>query len=188
MGNEGPNLAYVALGSNIEPEKNLPAAVEQLQEFGLIQAVSQVWQTEPVGDSDQADFLNAAVLLVTDLSAEDVIDRAIPQIECRLERVRDPLNKNGPRTIDLDLVLFNSECRQIGRHQLPDPDILTRLFVASPLAELTPNYVHPESGKSLRALAAELGRRLPPLTLRSDVKLLLDGKLWPTAPVSTESG
>jgi 2-amino-4-hydroxy-6-hydroxymethyldihydropteridine diphosphokinase len=65
-------------------------------------------------------------------------------------------NKYGPRTIDVDLVLFNREVLDLGRHHIPDPDILTRPFVAIPLAEIAPDYVHPETGQTLRTMAAAL--------------------------------
>jgi len=100
------NRAYLSLGSNIEPERYLPAAVQRLARFGQIRAVSHVWQTQPVGLVDQPDFLNAAVLLETPLSAAALRQQVVARIEQDLGRARTG-NKNAPRTIDIDIVLFN---------------------------------------------------------------------------------
>ena len=163
------NLAYLSLGSNIEPESNLPAAVKLLARFGYVRAVSSVWETEPVGLADQPNFLNAAVLLETALSAQALRDEAIAQIEESLGRVRTA-NKNAPRTIDIDIMLFNQDTLQIGQRHIPDPEILERPFVAIPLAEIAPDYVHPEIGRTLKQIAASLPAT--EMTLRPDVLLL----------------
>jgi 2-amino-4-hydroxy-6-hydroxymethyldihydropteridine diphosphokinase len=83
----------VMLGSNIQPERHLPAAVRELSALGRVNAVSSVWQTAPIGDTRQADFCNAAVLLETPLRPEELL-RHLSEIEQRLGRVRHPLNKN----------------------------------------------------------------------------------------------
>ena len=80
------NQAFLALGSNICPEKNLPQSVRLLEESGRIIRRSSVWQSKPVGDMDQADFLNAAVLLETELAASEICLELIPQIESDLNR------------------------------------------------------------------------------------------------------
>jgi len=164
------NLAYLSLGSNIEPERNLLAAVAQLAQFGRIRAVSTVWQTAPIGFTDQADFLNAVVLLETPLSAQALREQVIVQIEQNLKRVRTA-NKNAPRTIDVDIMLFNHDVLSLGRRRIPDPEVLERPFVAIPLAEIAPDYVHPETGQTLRQIA----RRFDPVAVgmrpRKDVIL-----------------
>ena len=96
------NLAYLSLGSNIEPERNLPEAVAQLSRFGRIKAVSSVWQTAAVGYTEQADFLNGAVLLETTLSAKELRERVISQIEDILPGdVADATNGLPPSLRDL---------------------------------------------------------------------------------------
>lgn len=150
------NQVYLALGSNIRAEFHLPQAVRLLTSCGAIIRKSSVWQSQPVGDTNQADFLNAAVLLETACDAQQIWDEVIPGIEARLLRVRDPLNKNGPRTIDIDLVLFNEEQLQVAHRRVPDPDISSRIFLAVPLAELAPGYCVPGVGKTLSEIAAEL--------------------------------
>lgn len=164
-------LAFLSLGSNIEPEKNLPAAVRELERFGTVLRVSQVWQSSPVGWADQADFLNAAVLLETTLTAQQFRDVAIAAVESDLGRVRDPTNKDAPRTIDIDIALFNNDIIESAGRKIPDPDILTRSFVAVTLAELDPDFVHPETGESLQQIASRLQLDAPAMTLRSDVQL-----------------
>lgn len=150
------NRAYLSLGSNIRPEHYLPACVDELAHYGRVLKVSRVWQSAPVGDVNQADFLNAAVLLETRLSAEELCRDAIPAVERSLDRVRDPHNRNAARTIDVDLSLFNRETLTIDHRRIPDPDLLARPFVAVPLAELDPGYAHPADGRTLREIAASL--------------------------------
>ncbi len=167
----GLNRAYLALGSNIDPEKNLPAAVRYLVEFGRVLATSRVWETVPVGFAAQPNFLNAALLLETPLSARDCWLRAIADVEQRLGRIRDPRNKNAPRTIDIDLALFNRDVLEVERRQIPDPEILERPFLAIPLAELDPAYRHPEDGRTLAEIARLFEPAVSGMTLREDVVL-----------------
>jgi 2-amino-4-hydroxy-6-hydroxymethyldihydropteridine diphosphokinase len=172
------NRAYLSLGSNIEPEKNLPAAVRELAASGRIAATSSVWESAPFGAralsersnwAPAQNFLNAAVLLETELSPSELYE-AIATIEWRLGRVRDPHDKNAPRTIDIDLSLFNRDVFECRGHRIPDPDIVKRPFVANPLAELDPDYVHPIEQRRLAEIAREL-RTSSDLVERPDVKL-----------------
>ena len=177
-----PNLAYLSLGSNIEPEQNLPAAVSQLAQFGRVRAVSIVWETLPVGFSDQPNFLNAAVLLETHLSAQALREEAITAIEAALGRVRTE-NKNGPRTIDIDIMLFNHDIIQLERRRIPDPGVLERSFVAIPLAEISPDYVHPETGQTLKDIAGQFDTTSAGMNRRDDVRLAI----YNTCDVSTQA-
>ena len=163
------NRAYLALGSNISPETNLPAAAERLADYGSVIRVSTVWESRPVGDTNQANFLNAAMLLETPLSAEELKGVAIAEIEQNLGRGRDPQNKNAARTIDIDIALFNQDVLSVGENRIPDPEILTRPFLAVPLAELDPEYVHPTNGRTMRTIAEGLGDSS--LIARADVRL-----------------
>jgi len=166
------NLAYLSLGSNVEPEHNLPAAVARLARFGHVRAVSTVWESAPVGLVDQPNFLNAAVLLETEFSAQALREQAIAEIEAALGRVRTE-NKNAPRTIDIDIMLFNRDVLQVGRRHIPDPEILERPFVAIPLAEIAPDYIHPETGQTLQQIARPMWwdgiTRRPDVIMRSGV-------------------
>ena len=164
------NLAYLSLGSNIDPEHNLPKAVSQLAQFGRVKAASSVWQTAPVGFSKQQDFLNAAVLLETELSARILRQDAITKIESSMGRVRTE-NKNGPRTIDIDIMLFNRDILSIDHRRIPDPELLERSFVAIPMAEIAPDYVHPEKNVTLAEIARRFNPATEPIKRRDDVEL-----------------
>ncbi|MDX1414295.1 MAG: 2-amino-4-hydroxy-6-hydroxymethyldihydropteridine diphosphokinase [Candidatus Promineifilaceae bacterium] len=165
------NLAYLSLGSNINPEHNLPLAVTQLAQFGRIRAASSVWQTAAVGFTEQADFLNAAVLLETTLSAKELRLWAIAEIENSLGRVRTE-NKNGPRPIDIDIMLFNQEVHMLDQRQIPDPELLKRSFVAIPMAEIAPDYVHPQVKRTLKEIALPFSSATKAMIRRDDVQLL----------------
>ncbi len=166
------NQAFLALGSNINPEVNLPQAVQRLTQFGIVSNKSSVWQSAPVGDPDQPDFLNAAVLLETEYAATALCDQVVPEIELALKRVRDPQNKNGPRTIDLDLVLYNAETLQIAHRTIPDPEIESRIFLAVPLAEIAPNYNVPGLNRTLVEIAEILSLNSKnQLQRRSEIQL-----------------
>lgn len=163
--------AYLSLGSNIEPEKNLPAAVRELGRFGSVLRVSRVWQSHPVAGPGQPDYLNAALLLETALSAGDLKAKAIATVETNLGRMRSA-NRNDPRTIDIDIMLFDREQLCLGERSIPDREVLERPFVAIPLAEISPTYIHPITGDSLAEIASRFSPDSCGMRLRSD--LLLD--------------
>lgn len=168
----GCNRVFICLGSNIDAERNLPAAVRLLGQYGTVTAASTVYETLPVGFTDQANFLNAAVLLETDRSLDEVLSEVVPAVESALGRVRDPANPNGPRTIDLDVSLFNDLVTRTDHRELPDPHILKYPFVAIPLAELDPGYVHPVLGETLAGIASRLRITAGDMRPRPDVRLL----------------
>jgi 2-amino-4-hydroxy-6-hydroxymethyldihydropteridine diphosphokinase len=164
------NRAFISLGSNIDPEHNLEDAVQRLADRTRLLAVSRVYQTKPVGKTDQPDFLNAAVLVETGLTARKLKAQVLGAIEAELGRVRTE-DKNAPRTIDLDISLFNDEIlEEEGRH-IPDPEILQYAHIARPLADLAPHYCHPEKGQTLLEIAQELDD--------SALKQRPDLVLWP---------
>ena len=162
------NRAYLSLGSNIEPEMNLSAAVAILAELTTLKAVSSVWETLPLGMANQPNFLNAAALIETELTAEQVKAQLLSPIEQKLGRVRQA-NKNAPRPMDIDLMLFNRQIFQLGDRHIPDPEVLERPFVAIPLAEIAPDYVHPKTGQTLREIAATFEETKAGMTLRPDL-------------------
>ena len=150
------NIVYLCLGSNIEPEKNLTEAIQQLRQRTSLLAVSPVYRTEPQGFADQPPFLNMAAKVHTLRSPLAFKNEVNDKIEAALGRVRDPNNRNAPRTIDIDIALWNDEARVYGSRpwHIPDPDILRFAHVAVPLADLAPDYLHPIAGRSLAAIAA----------------------------------
>lgn len=168
------NRVFLSLGSNIRPEHYLPAVVRELRKTETVLATSSVWESLPVGDKNQANFLNAAVLIETERPANELHEQLIAPIENRLHRTRDPQNINAARTIDIDLSLFNHEQFQLAHRQIPDPDILSRNFVAVPLAELDPHYVHPVTQKTLQEIADSLTKETATaaaLKIRPDIQL-----------------
>jgi 2-amino-4-hydroxy-6-hydroxymethyldihydropteridine diphosphokinase len=162
------NQAYLSLGSNIEPEQNLATAVQMLATLTRLRAVSKVWETPAWGDTDQPNFLNAAALVETKLTADQLKQQVLNYIELCLGRVRQ-LDQYVPRPIDLDLMLFNREIIQLGRRHIPDPEIVARPFVAIPLAELAPTYHHPQTGQTLAEIAGSFVVKKGEMRLRQDV-------------------
>lgn len=168
-----PNQIIISLGSNIDKEINLPLAVQLLAQKCRLVAVSPVYETVPVGLVDQANFFNAAVLVETELDAAEFKVQVLMPIEEKLGRVRSA-DKNAPRTIDLDISLFNGEIIDLDEnHHIPDPDILKFPHVAVPIADILPDMVHPETGETLSAVAERLmeGMERDVLWERPDVKL-----------------
>ena len=139
--------AYVGLGANLGDRASmLRAAIEQLgAEPGItVAAVSSFRETDPVGLLDQPRFLNAAAALATELSPRELLDRLLG-IERRLGRTREG-PRFGPRTIDLDLLLYGDEQVDEPGLQVPHPRLHERLFALEPLAELDPGLVIPAQG------------------------------------------
>ena len=139
--------AYVGLGANLgDRAATIRAAVEHLRrEPGVtVVAVSSVRETDPVGLLDQPRFLNAAAALETELSPRELLDRLLG-IERRLGRTREG-PRFGPRTIDLDLLLYGDEQIEEPGLQVPHPRLHERLFALEPLLELDPALVVPGRG------------------------------------------
>jgi 2-amino-4-hydroxy-6-hydroxymethyldihydropteridine diphosphokinase len=144
------HYAYLSLGSNIEAEYNLPKAIEALREYGQVKEISGVWESEAVG-ADGPNFLNACVLFLTDLRPVELKENIIRPIEAKLGRVRFA-DKNAPRTIDIDIVLFDEKPL--------NTDFWNYAFVAVPLAELIPDFIHPSQHEKLMKIAEEFQRRI----------------------------
>lgn len=128
--------AYIGLGSNLgERERYLSDAVHRLHRHPslFVERCSSVYETAPVGLTDQPDFLNMAVAVRTGLSPESLLD-VLLETERALGRVRDI--RWGPRTIDLDLLVYGKEKRSGGRLELPHPRMHERAFVLVPLLEV----------------------------------------------------
>ena len=146
------NKAFIALGTNIEPrEKHLNDALQLLvkEEGTTIQKKSSIYKTAPVGYMDQADFLNMVIEINTTLSSIDLLD-SCQKIEQQLGRKRTI--RFGPRTIDLDILVYNQENSETERLILPHPRMHERAFVLVPLEEIAPQFVIPKIGKSVQDL------------------------------------
>lgn len=157
MSEQRTHRVFVALGSNIRPELNLREAVLRLASSCTVHALSSVYETAPVGKTDQPNFLNAAVLIETERDAAALKQEVLKVIESELGRVRTA-DKNAPRTIDLDITLFDEQVLDAGGRHIPDPDLLRYAHIAVPMADLAPAYRHPETGQTLRQIAERLSR------------------------------
>ncbi|MCX7894912.1 MAG: 2-amino-4-hydroxy-6-hydroxymethyldihydropteridine diphosphokinase [Thermoanaerobaculum sp.] len=144
------------LGSNIKPHLHIPAAKKELQELLAHCRFSRTYLTEPVGDSHQPPFWNLAACGYTALSLAD-LQRELAQLEQRHGRLRDPDRPCGPRTLDVDLLLYGQTVGRFGSLELPAPLLAKEAFVLIPAAEVAPHWCHPVLGKSLASLAREIG-------------------------------
>lgn len=140
------NRAFISIGSNIGDRlHHLIEAVRALHANSTseVLAVSSIYETAPVGLTDQADFLNLVVQIETDLGAHDLLS-VCQSIENELGRVRDI--RWGPRTVDLDILLYNKD--NVGTEDLliPHPRMHERAFVLIPLLEIEPAVTHPTTG------------------------------------------
>jgi 2-amino-4-hydroxy-6-hydroxymethyldihydropteridine diphosphokinase len=153
--------AFIGLGSNLgERETHVRLALDDLArmpETRLVRA-SSLYDTEPVGEVDQPNFLNAVAQIDTELTARQLLWN-LQLIERRLGRVRT--RRWGPRTIDLDLLLYGDLIVDEPDLQVPHPELLKRSFVLVPLLELDPALVHPATGETLHAHLSELKTRPP---------------------------
>ena len=154
------NRIFLLLGSNIDKELNLPAAVTMLCRMCHVVELSSVYETIPMGLKEQPNYFNMAALIETDLDPCQLKLQIIQPIEIELQRQRKA-DKNAPRTMDLDIVLYNDDVFDYVPdngliHHLPDPDILRFAHVAVPIAELAPDKLHPETGQALSKIAADL--------------------------------
>ena len=153
--------AYIGLGSNLgERETLLKAAIAQLAQLPetRLGSVSSLYDTAPVGELDQPNFLNAAVQLETALTARQLLWNML-LVERRLGRVRHVARRYGPRTIDLDLILFGDLIIDTPDLRLPHPEFHRRAFVLAPLAEIEPRLVHPVLGLDMTELLERVEQR-----------------------------
>lgn len=153
---------YIALGSNLaNPLHQVQSALNALAELPqtTLIATSSLYRTPPLGPQDQPDYLNAVVALDTDLSAENLLDHT-QKIELEHGRVRKD-ERWGPRTLDLDILLFGDEIINTERLTVPHYDMKNRQFMLYPLAEIAPE-LHFPSGESLQSVIAQLSAE--PLT------------------------
>lgn len=147
--------SWLGLGTNMgSREENLALALAALREVGTIEAVSSVYESEPVGYREQPDFWNVVVRVRTALPPEALL-AAMQEIEHRLGRRRS--FPNAPRPIDIDLLLYGSEVHESERLIIPHPRLTERAFVLRPLLELDPELRHPVTGERLHDYLAAGG-------------------------------
>ena len=152
-----PSRVHLSLGSNLGArETALAGALDALA--GLpgtrVVRVSPVYETAPVGEVDQPPFLNLCAEIETDCAPLELLE-AIKVLEGRLGRV--PSRRWGPRSIDIDIVLWGDRLVREAALMVPHPEFRNRAFVLRPLADIAPEAVDPETGRCVAELAAEPG-------------------------------
>lgn len=170
---------YIAVGSNIRPEDNVEKALALLSGSVRITGISTFYLTKPIERPDQPPFYNGVVEIETDLPPLVLRAKVLRAIEEKLERVRTS-DKHAPRTIDLDIILYNDIEFNSGGLTLPDPDIQLRPFLAVPLHELAPEVVLPGTDTQLNVVAEGMKdhgmRPLSGFTARLKKRLKLETK------------
>lgn len=150
---------YLLLGGNLgDREKLLSSAIDALKlRIGRLLLTSSIYETSAWGNENQPKFLNQALVLETELNAFEVLD-IIQEIEKRLGRKRD--EHWGARTIDIDILFFDSEIIESERLKIPHPLIDMRKFVLLPLMEIIPDYLHPILKINVESLYLTCGDKL----------------------------
>jgi len=147
---------YLSLGSNVgDRAANLNAAIDRLGVLGKVTAVSSIYETEPVEFAAQPWFLNCTVELSTEKMPKELL-AAILEIEKEMGRRR--VQKKGPRTLDIDILMFGNSIVKARGLTIPHPAMQGRRFVLEPLAEIAPEMRHPVFKRTVR----ELRDALPP--------------------------
>ena len=165
-------IVYVAIGSNIEPERHLQAALNLLKQVCTVLAVSPVFQSPAFGFENQPDFLDIVVKLTTTQQPAEFKTDVLDVIERQLGRDRNAqVNKYGPLTVDLDILLWGHDVLSFDDKpwRVPDDSILKFGAVAIPLAYLAGDLLHPTEGISLQEIANRFDAN--EIRLRSDLKI-----------------
>ena len=147
----------LTLGSNIERHINMPAVIERLRHHAHLKlcAISPMYESAPVGhDIMQPTYTNAAVRVETALEPR-ALKKALRQIEKEMGRVRTA-NKFASRPIDIDIAFYGQQRFLLDGNQIPDPDIMHYAHLALPLADIAPDWLHPDAGVTLRDIADHL--------------------------------
>ncbi len=147
--------AFIAVGSNIDPEENVRKAIRLLVSRTRVLGISTAYLTEPEGRPEQPPFYNLVVEIETELPPQELKYGVLRRIEADLGRKRTE-DKWAPRRIDLDLILYNDLALETEDLTLPDPQILHRPFLAIPLGELSPDLILPGFGLSIGQVKARL--------------------------------
>lgn len=167
------STTYIGLGSNIGPsEKILCQALAQIHQLPQtkLTRISAFYRSKPVGPQDQPDFINAVACIKTDLSPNDLL-LTLNQIEQQYGRKRT--KRWGPRTIDLDILLYDQLMIQTEVLTIPHVELTNRTFVLCPLLEIAPDLTMPD-GLAIKDLLAKFGRNQYPMAIFPDPPVLYD--------------
>lgn len=149
---------YIGVGSNINSERNIIKALRRLIKNVEITGISTFYHTKPIlREEEQDDYLNGVWQVNTSLSPQELKMNVLKQIEQHLHRT-GLHDKFAPRTIDLDLLLFDDHIINEENLTIPDPDIYNRPFIAFPLHELNPNLVLPDTNTPIATVKDSLSK------------------------------
>jgi dihydroneopterin aldolase/2-amino-4-hydroxy-6-hydroxymethyldihydropteridine diphosphokinase len=146
---------YIGVGSNINPEKNIPSALRLLKKETEICAVSTFYYTKPLHYQDQSDYCNGVWKINTLISPYELKFNLLRKIESALGRIRSA-ETYASRSIDLDILLYGMEVIHTDDLSIPDPDIYTRPFISIPLLEIAPNLVIPDTGETIENIVQHM--------------------------------
>jgi 2-amino-4-hydroxy-6-hydroxymethyldihydropteridine diphosphokinase len=150
------NISYLSLGSNVgDREAHLREAVRRLSALGTVGKISSFYETEPVEFTKQPWFLNCAVELDTEKTPQGLM-RGLLDIEKQMGRDREASAPKGPRTIDIDILLYGDQIIDEPGLKVPHPAMHQRRFVLAPLAEIDAEVIHPVLERSVGELLDEL--------------------------------
>jgi 2-amino-4-hydroxy-6-hydroxymethyldihydropteridine diphosphokinase len=184
--------AYIGMGGNLAswtgtPEATLAAAARRLESLGRVAGRSSLYSTAPVGYAEQPRFVNAVVALRTALAPKELLN-GLMAIEQEFGRDRSVGIANGPRTLDLDILLLGDLRISSPELEIPHPRLAERAFVLVPLNEIAPQVMIPGCGKTVAQLAACLGSTArpgaPDCKSASEAVVRIENAAWTALPLS----
>lgn len=149
--------AFIGVGSNIQPERNITDALARLSKHVDITGISSFYKTTPLLRKDQNDYLNGVWQITTSIPPKELKFGVLRTIEKKLHRSRKS-DKYAPRTIDMDILLYGDLVIHEKNLTIPDPDIYKRSFMAFPLSELNPELIMPDTEKPLINILGTLSK------------------------------
>jgi len=167
-------MAFIGVGSNIQPERNITDALVRLSKRVDIKGISTFYKTTPILRKDQDDYLNGVWQISTSVPPEKLKFGVLRKIEKELNRNWES-DKYASRTIDLDLLLYGDLVIHEENLTIPDPDICKRSFIAFPLSEINPNLVMPDIKKPLIDILNALSKdnMIPDITFTESLRSMV---------------